>query len=573
MPAIPAITEATGLYKNLRGTGRTYPRRPGGEPRRGAPHLRRARSPGLPAGPPPAPPGVVPRCWSESASHPRSTWCWRSSPSSRAGGAYLPLDPEYPAERLRFMARTPGRRDRHPGAVPRSLHREDLGARPPGRRRRGDRPLRGRAAAARRGWCARRQRRLRHLHSGSTGRPKGVVVSHREVLRLFAATAPWFRFTAGDVWTLFHSYAFDFSVWELWGAAPPRRPAVVVPRWLARAPDAFQALLAREGVTVLNQTPSAFYALIEADRAADAGAAESLRAVVFGRRGARSRTAGALVRAHGERTKLGQHVRDHRDHVHVTYRPLGALDRGDGRQPDLACRFPTSTPTWSTPPSSRRHWGCPASSPSAAPASRAATSAAGAHRRSLSARPLERDDPVHASTARVTCAPPGGRELQYLGHSSPSRDAESTERIGRAEVFPACRAGSARRAAPPARDRHDRRSPAPAGGAAEPPPDRSRVRRRIAGPNLVAQRSLQIAAARPSVVRGANRACDSQRRLGDYTVPGDLRPLATAGSRRSGRRSPPRVRPAVSRRCAPPRMAPRSETSIWRDPDSRSATR
>ncbi|MFB9359307.1 amino acid adenylation domain-containing protein, partial [Actinoplanes nipponensis] len=116
--------------------------------------------------------------------------------------------------------------------------------------------------------------------SGSTGRPKGVVVTHRDVLALFAAAERHFAFGADDVWTMFHSYAFDFSVWELWGPLLHGGRLVVVPHDVARDPQRFRALLGTEGVTVLSQTPSAFYPLIEAD------AAEPdrlpLRYVVFG---------------------------------------------------------------------------------------------------------------------------------------------------------------------------------------------------------------------------------------------------------------------------------------------------
>ncbi|MCC5698192.1 AMP-binding protein, partial [Klebsiella pneumoniae] len=101
--------------------------------------------------------------------------------------------------------------------------------------------------------------------SGSTGRPKGVSIPHHNVVRLFTATQPWFSFTSDDVWTLFHSYAFDFSVWELWGALLHGGRLVVVPYEISRSPKEFLQLLSRERVTVLNQTPSAFYQLIEAD--------------------------------------------------------------------------------------------------------------------------------------------------------------------------------------------------------------------------------------------------------------------------------------------------------------------
>ncbi|MFL6129407.1 MAG: amino acid adenylation domain-containing protein [Mycobacteriales bacterium] len=114
--------------------------------------------------------------------------------------------------------------------------------------------------------------------SGSTGGPKGVVVPHATVARLLAATRDAFGFGPDDVWTLFHSYAFDFSVWETWGALAHGGRLVVVPRAVSRSPEETWALLAAEGVTVLNQTPSAFFQLA----AAEQPAGTVLRWVVFG---------------------------------------------------------------------------------------------------------------------------------------------------------------------------------------------------------------------------------------------------------------------------------------------------
>src|SRR5690606_31359822 len=106
---------------------------------------------------------------------------------------------------------------------------------------------------------------------------------HRNVLTLFANAEPRFGFGPDDVWTLFHSYAFDFSVWELWGPLLYGGRLVVVDYLTSRSPELFAQLVRREGVTVLNQTPSAFYQFAEADRTLAADTAPlALRYVVFG---------------------------------------------------------------------------------------------------------------------------------------------------------------------------------------------------------------------------------------------------------------------------------------------------
>lgn len=112
--------------------------------------------------------------------------------------------------------------------------------------------------------------------SGSTGKPKGVITNHFNVLRLFYATEHWFEFKEDDVWSLFHSSVFDFSVWEMWGALLYGGKLVVIPKEVTRAPDIFAQWVEQHQITVLNQTPSAFkqYAMV--------GKPFNLRCVIFG---------------------------------------------------------------------------------------------------------------------------------------------------------------------------------------------------------------------------------------------------------------------------------------------------
>ncbi|WP_328409116.1 non-ribosomal peptide synthetase [Nocardia sp. NBC_00403] len=199
------------------------------------------------------------------------------------GAAYLPVDTAYPVQRLEYMLA-----DAAPVCVLSTASERD--AVPPG-----DIPVvlleeasefaDGRIIDAHRIAPLRPDNLAYVIYtSGSTGEPKGVGVAHRNVLELFANTQLLLEFDETDVWTLFHSFAFDFSVWELWCALANGGSVVMVDHFTARTPEQLRELLIRERVTVLNQTPSAFYQLAEADRAAQSAAAGglALRYVIFG---------------------------------------------------------------------------------------------------------------------------------------------------------------------------------------------------------------------------------------------------------------------------------------------------
>ncbi len=117
--------------------------------------------------------------------------------------------------------------------------------------------------------------------SGSTGRPKGVLVEHCNVTRLFSSTQQFYQFTQNDVWTLFHSEAFDVSVWEMWGCLLNGGKLIVIPYLISRSPEAFYQLLAQQEVTVLNQTPSAFNLLIDFESSLEVPGDLKLRLVIF----------------------------------------------------------------------------------------------------------------------------------------------------------------------------------------------------------------------------------------------------------------------------------------------------
>ncbi|HSF40227.1 MAG TPA: amino acid adenylation domain-containing protein, partial [Thermoanaerobaculia bacterium] len=253
----------------------------------------------------------------------------------KTGAAYVPLDPEYPRDRLAFMLE-----DARPAVLltlgsllPRLpealipvllLDPEDRASE---RAQPITEPMDGMNAA------------YVIYTSGSTGHPKGVVVTHDNAVRLFASTHDLFRFGPEDVWTLFHSYAFDFSVWEIWGALLYGGRLVVVPWWVSRSPESFHDLLVHEKVTVLNQTPTAFRQLLRADDAARKETA--LRLVIFGGEALDLESLSPWMARHGsERPRLINMYGITETTVHVTYRPISAADVERGRTSPIGVPIP-----------------------------------------------------------------------------------------------------------------------------------------------------------------------------------------------------------------------------------------
>jgi amino acid adenylation domain-containing protein/non-ribosomal peptide synthase protein (TIGR01720 family)/FkbM family methyltransferase len=246
----------------------------------------------------------------------------------KAGGAYVPLDPTWPPQRLaELLAEAQvqvlvSRQALVSGLVPENVRlvcwdRDEEDIARASLRNPINRTLPANAAYV-------------IYTSGSSGVPKGVVVSHANLARLFEATDGLFNFNEDDVWTVFHSFGFDFSVWELWGALVYGGRLVVVSYEVSRSPAAFYDLLCMERCTVLNQTPSAFRQIPLGEAFPDAGQALAVARVILGGEALDLRTVRPWLDRPGPRLEFVNMYGITETTVHVTYRRL--------READLGCR-------------------------------------------------------------------------------------------------------------------------------------------------------------------------------------------------------------------------------------------
>ncbi|WP_340066512.1 amino acid adenylation domain-containing protein [Ascidiimonas aurantiaca] len=195
----------------------------------------------------------------------------------KAGAAYVPIDPDYPADRINYIINDSGSRLLLYNIPPSKELIENQ-----------NEVVFVNMTSIQKGpetipvQCRAKQLAYVIYTSGTTGNPKGVLVEHENVTRLIANEENLFDFNASDRWTLFHSYCFDFSVWEMYGALLNGGTLVMVPATTARNSMAFYDFLEEKKITVLNQTPTAFRSLLQHNHTKLKAQNLQIRYLIFG---------------------------------------------------------------------------------------------------------------------------------------------------------------------------------------------------------------------------------------------------------------------------------------------------
>ncbi|MEK7258782.1 MAG: amino acid adenylation domain-containing protein [Pseudomonadota bacterium] len=257
-----------------------------------------------------------------------------------AGGSYVPLDPIYPEERLRFIVQDSGAALVLTSAgMPDfafSADSVDINSIALAASESATLPSFSQDVAA-----------YVIYTSGSTGQPKGCEISHRNVVRLLRNADFDFDFDHNDVWILAHSFCFDFSVWEMYGALLNGGTLVIPTAAEVRNVETFVALVARHKVTVLNQTPAAFYQFTKTALKKRAEDLAALRLVVFGGDSLACNRLSQWIEVFPTTSvKLVNMYGITETTVHVTYREVSEADVRSGTRLNLVGRPLPETGVW-----------------------------------------------------------------------------------------------------------------------------------------------------------------------------------------------------------------------------------